>query len=177
MLLFYKWGPGLPKSRRSCPPAACNSLETNSTRPCGGLSHSSCLKSLRYRCWGVWLSQGMGSTLLLYVVLLEVKFLLLILSMKDWVLFFLASLSSWLCMSLPGIQSLKIQVLKKPNFIYFFRIKKEQDYNATVAVYETFIQVCFTCTKCAIYTASIFTAALSDPPWTKSQRKNPGSKD
>lgn len=40
-------------------------------------------------------------------------FLLLILSMKDWVLFFLASLSSWLCMSLPGSQSLKIQMLWK----------------------------------------------------------------
>lgn len=101
-------------------------------------------------------------------------FLLLILSMKDWFLFFLASLSSWLCMSLPGSQSLKIQMLWKWTL---FWIKKEQDYNATVAVYKTLIQVCFTCTKCAIHTASIFTAALSDPPWLKSQRKNPESKD
>lgn len=48
--------------------------------------------------------------------------------------------------------------------MYLFRIKKEQGYNATVTVYKTFIQVGFTFTKYAIYTALIFTATLSDPP-------------
>lgn len=60
-------------------------------------------------------------------------------------------------------------------FIYLFRIKKEQDYNATVAVYKTFIQVCFTFTKCAIYTASIFTATLSDPPMNEVSKEKSGN--